>query len=291
MTNEKDKTQDNRQRFLFDDFPVRGEIVQLSETLSEIFVNHHYPAPIKALIGEFMTAAALLSATIKFEGSLILQVKGAGQVSMLMAECRNQQGIRAIARYDENFDSEQPLLGKGQMAITIEPDKGKRYQGIVLLEDGSLAETLEGYFLQSEQLRTKFWFASNTEKASGLLLQAIPESASESSLNIASEDWNRVVMLSDTLHAEELLQLDIENIVHRLFHEENLRLFEASSLHFECNCSTERSANALISMGETETRTLLAERGGIIDIDCQFCYAKYEFDEQAVNALFHTQVH
>jgi len=287
MTNSKDC----RQRFLFDDFPIRGEVVQLSDTLTEIFANHHYPEPIKELIGEFMAAAALLSATIKFEGSLILQVKGAGQVSMLMAECRNQQGIRAIARYEEDFDSNQSLLGKGQMAITIEPDKGERYQGIVLIEDNNLAEVLEDYFLQSEQLRTKFWLAANQTNAAGMLLQSMPESASESSLNIESEDWNRLVMLSDTLKDKELLDLSIEELLHRLFHEENLRLFDLSSLRFECNCSTERSANALVSMGETETRSLLAERGGIIDIDCQFCYAKYEFDEQAVNRIFHSQVH
>jgi len=287
MTNSKDC----RQRFLFDDFPIRGEVVQLSDTLAEIFANHHYPESIKELIGEFMAAAALLSATIKFEGSLILQVKGAGQVSMLMAECRNQQGIRAIARYEEDFDSNQSLLGKGQMAITIEPDKGERYQGIVLIEDNNLAEVLEDYFLQSEQLRTKFWLAANQTNSAGMLLQSMPESASESSLNIESEDWNRLVMLSDTLKDEELLDLSIEELLHRLFHEENLRLFDSSSLRFECNCSTERSANALVSMGETETRSLLAERGGIIDIDCQFCYAKYEFDEQAVNRIFHSQVH
>jgi len=287
MTNSKDC----RQRFLFDDFPIRGEVVQLSDTLAEIFANHHYPEPIKELIGEFMAAAALLSATIKFEGSLILQVKGAGQVSMLMAECRNQQGIRAIARYEEDFDSNQSLLGKGQMAITIEPDKGERYQGIVLIEDNNLAEVLEDYFLQSEQLRTKFWLAANQTNAAGMLLQSMPESASESSLNIESEDWNRLVMLSDTLKDKELLDLSIEELLHRLFHEENLRLFDLSSLRFECNCSTERSANALVSMGETETRSLLAERGGVIDIDCQFCYAKYEFDEQAVNRIFHSQVH
>lgn len=284
-------SKDSRQRFLFDNFPIRGEIVQLSETLSDIFANHHYPQTIRALIGEFTAAAALLSATIKFEGSLILQVKGAGQVSLLMAECKNQQGIRAIARYEDSFAPEQPLLGKGQMAITIEPDKGERYQGIVLIEDNSLAETLEDYFLQSEQLRTRFWLASSATHAAGMLLQAMPESASESSLNIESEDWDRLVMLSDTLRDEELLDLDIEELVHRLFHEEELRLFDPSSLQFECNCSTERSANALVSLGETETRSLLAERGGVIDIDCQFCHAKYEFDEHAINEIFHTQVH
>lgn len=284
-------SKDCRQRFLFDDFPIRGEVVQLSETLNEIFANHHYPEPVKELIGEFMAAAALLSATIKFEGSLILQVKGAGQVSMLMAECRNQQGIRAIARYKDDFDPEQPLLGKGQMAITIEPLKGERYQGIVLVEDNLLAEVLEDYFLQSEQLRTKFWLASSATHAAGMLLQAMPASASESSLNIESEDWDRVVMLSDTIKDEELLNLSISDILHRLFHEEELRLFDSSSLRFECSCSTERSANALVSMGETETRLLLAERGGTIDIDCQFCYAKYEFDEKAINEIFHSQVH
>ena len=284
-------SKDSRQRFLFDNLPIRGEMVQLSQTVADVFANHQYPAPVKKLVGEFMAASALLSATIKFEGSLILQVKGTGQVSMLMAECRNQQSMRGIARYSEDFDAELPMLGDGQMAITIEPDKGERYQGIVLIEDGTLAKTLEDYFLQSEQLRTKFWLASSETEAAGMLLQAMPESASESSLSIESEDWNRLVMLSDTLQDEELLQLDIDEVLHRLFHEENLRMFESSYLRFECSCSQERSANALLSMGETETRSLLAERDGCIDIDCQFCYAKYQFNEQAVNQLFHSQVH
>lgn len=283
-------SKDCRQRFLFDDFPVRGELVKLSTTTEEVFANHHYPADIKKLLGQFMTASALLSATIKFQGSLILQVKGAGKVSMLMAECRNQRAIRAIANYDEN-DDESSLLGKGQMAITIEPNKGERYQGIVLVEDNNLSDVLEDYFLQSEQLRTKFWLTSSETQAAGMLLQSMPESASESSLNIESEDWNRVVMLADTLTDEELLDVDTQDLLHRLYHEENLRLFDPSELHFECSCSTERSANALLSIGETETRTLLAERGGVIDIDCQFCYAKYEFDEHAVNEIFHSQVH
>ncbi|MEQ9021922.1 MAG: Hsp33 family molecular chaperone HslO, partial [Pseudomonadales bacterium] len=118
---------DQGQRFLFDEFAIRGELVQLSDTTREIFNNHEYPESVKNLIGEFVAAAALLSATIKFEGSLILQVKGEGQVSMLMAECRNRKALRALARYNENFDSALPLLGKGQMAIIIEPDEGERY--------------------------------------------------------------------------------------------------------------------------------------------------------------------
>ncbi len=282
---------DQGQRFLFDEFAIRGELVQLDKTIHNIFSNHEYPEPIKHLIGEFVAAAALLSATIKFKGSLILQVKGEGQVSMLMSECRNQRALRAIATYQENPDPGEPMLGKGQMAIIIEPDEGERYQGIVLVEDNNLSEVLEKYFLQSEQLRTKIWLHSDNNKAAGLLLQAMPESASESSLSKESEDWNRVCMLADTLTNQELSGLPAEQILHRLFHQEQLQLFEPTPLAFECNCSEERSANTLATLGETDVRTLLAEQGGVIEIDCQFCHAKYRFDEKALNQIFGSQVH
>lgn len=291
MSDSKAGVKDQRQRFLFEDFPIRGELVQLKQSLADVFANHQYPEPVKKLLGEFMAAASLLSATIKFKGSLILQVKGTGQVTMLMAECRNQTELRAIAHYDEVFDPEQPLLGKGQMAITIDPEKGERYQGIVLVEDNGLATALENYFLQSEQLRTRFWLAATASTAAGMLVQAMPESASESSLVTESEDWNRITMLCDTLQEEEMLGLEIADILHRLFHEETLRLFEPNSLAFNCSCSSERSANALISMGETEARTLLAERGQAIEIDCQFCHAKYFYDEAALNQIFGSTVH
>lgn len=283
------------QRFLFDDFPVRGEVVQLSQTLSDVFANHAYPKPIKELLGKFMAAASLLSATIKFEGSLILQVRGAGQVSMLMAECKNQTQLRAIAHYkdqgEDQFDPSKPILGEGSMAITIEPKKGERYQGIVSITDGSLEQVIENYFMQSEQLKTRLWLSASETKAAGMLLQAMPASASESSMTMESEDWDRVVHLSDTVKEEELLELEINDILHRLFHEETLRLFETSSLEFECSCSTERTANALISIGETEARSLLAEENGLINIDCQFCLANYQFDEKAVDGIFHSRVH
>jgi molecular chaperone Hsp33 len=282
---------DQGQRFLFDEFAIRGELVQLNKTLREIFSNHEYPEPVKRLIGEFATAAALLSATIKFNGSLILQVKGAGQVSMLMAECRDQQSLRAIASYKDYPDPEQPLIGDGQMAIIIEPDEGESYQGIVLVEDNNLSEVLEKYFLHSEQLRTRIWLSAQNDQAAGLLLQSMPESASESSLTRESEDWNRICMLADTITDEELLGLTLEQILTRLFHQEKLRLFEPRQLAFECTCSKERSANTLFSLGETEVRTLLSEEGGTIEIDCQFCHARYRFDELDLNKIFGTQVH
>ena len=282
---------DSRQRFLFEKFPIRGELVQLSATLVEVFARHSYPDEIKRLMGQFMSASTLLSATIKFEGSLILQVKGEGQVSTLMTECRDQRYLRAIATYDTDADQEGPLLGKGQMAITIEPDKGERYQGIVPVSDTDLAGVLEHYFLQSEQLRTRLWLASSTTSAAGMLIQAMPTSASESSLNQESEDWQRITALSDTLTDNELLELPPQQLLHRLFHEESVRLFDPSTLEFQCQCSTERSGNALVAMGETETRTLLAENQGFIEIDCQFCRQHYRFDLDAVNQLFRSQLH
>jgi len=281
------------QRFMFDEFPVRGEIVQLSQTLSDVFANHEYPAPIKQLLGKFLAAASLLSTTIKFEGSLILQVRGAGQISMLMAECKNQTQLRAIAQYqhDAPLDHSKPLLGEGTLAITIEPKKGERYQGIVSIDDHSLEQVIEDYFLQSEQLNTRIWLAATETNAAGILMQAMPSSASESSLNRKSEDWDRVIYLSETIKQEELLNLDIQTILHRLFHEEKVRLFNNKMLEFSCSCSRQRTGNALVSIGETEARSLLAEEKGLIHIDCQFCLQNYQFDEEAINQLFHSQIH
>lgn len=292
---------DQLRRFTVDQTPVRGELVQLSASLKEVLKKHDYPTPVKRLLGEFMAAAALLSATLKFKGSLILQVSSEGQVPMLMAECRDQQFLRAIASYEEDIEAdtifsteeipEKSLFSNGKLAITIEPDKGQRYQGIVALEDSNLNGVLEDYFLQSEQLRTRIWLASDDDKAAGLLLQALPESADESSLTLQSEDWERIEMLSDTITNDELLSLQPETILHRLYHQEQVRIYPTATLEFSCTCSRERSENALLSIGEAEVRAALAASDNEILVDCQFCNAHYVFTETDVNTLFATQIH
>lgn len=282
---------DQLSRFTFDDIPVRGEIVQLSKSLTDVLEKHSYPANVGVALGEFMAAAALLSALIKFDGSLILQVKSAGQVTMLMAECRNRTMLRAIASYSDSFDADAPLFENGQLAITIDPDKGQRYQGIVEFRDGNLSAALEDYFYRSEQLRTRIWLASNETGAAGFLLQSLPESAETSSLALQSESWEHLEALSETITDEELLSLAPEDILHRLFHQEQVRLQEPTAMKFSCSCSHERAANSLLTIGKYETEQALEASGEEIRIDCQFCNACYTFNEAQINTLFQTQVH
>lgn len=275
-------------RFLFNETANRGEITQLNQAYQAVLSKHHYPEAIQLLLGEFMAAAAMLSDTIKFEGTLSLQVRGDGQVRTLMAECSNNRALRAIAQYNDDYDPSGKLIGEGQMAITIEPDKGKRYQGVVPINDNdlTLANVLEDYFHQSEQIKTKLWLFANGKTAAGFMVQAMPRSAHESSMSLEdTEDWDRIVHLASTLKAEEALQLPAEEILHRLFHEETVHVYEPRTLEFECTCSEERTANAIATLGSEEALEIVSENG-FIDIDCQFCRERYVFDEAKVKAIF-----
>jgi molecular chaperone Hsp33 len=278
---------DQTQRFLFDNTHVRGEITGLQRSYQEVLSKHNYPEPVQLLLGEFLAAVALLSDTLKFDGTLSLQVRGAGQVRMLMAECRDNRALRAIAQYNDDFSPEQELLGNGQLAITIEPKNGKRYQGIVSINDGehSLSQALEDYFRQSEQIRTRVWLYADPHVATGLLLQAMPHSASEGSLEVDDEAWNRVTHLAETITAAEMLTLDNNTVLQRLFHEETVRVYEQRPLMFECTCTRERCANAILLLGEEEAHAVIAEQGEIRS-DCQFCHQHYRFDRDDVTALF-----
>ena len=278
---------DQTQRFLFDHTHIRGEITGLQRSYQEVLAKHNYPEPVRLLLGEFMAAVALLSDTLKFDGTLSLQVRGAGQVRMLMAECRDNRALRAIAQYNDDFSADQALLGNGQLAITIEPKNGKRYQGIVSINDGdhSLSHALEDYFRQSEQIRTRVWLFADQQIATGLLLQAMPHSASEGSLEVDDDAWNRVVHLADTLTADEMLALDNTTVLQRLFHEEDVRVYEARPLEFACTCTRERCANAILMLGEEEAQAVVAEQGEIRS-DCQFCHQHYQFGPEDVTELF-----
>jgi molecular chaperone Hsp33 len=280
---------DHTTRFLFTDSAVRGEITQLNRSVSEVLSKHHYPSAIQPLLGQFMAAAAMLSDTLKFDGTLSLQVRGSGQVRTLMAECRDNRALRALAQYNDDFDDSGPILGEGQMAITIEPKQGHRYQGVVAINDTDLglAQVLEGYFQQSEQIRTRIWLFADGHKAAGLMLQAMPQSASDSSLDIPDDDenWSRLMLLASTLKAEEIFGLDAQTVLHRLFHEETARFYPPRPLAFECTCSVGRSGNAIITLGAPEALALVAELGHI-DIDCQFCHERYIFKADDVRQLF-----
>jgi molecular chaperone Hsp33 len=199
---------DIRQRFYFAHSPVRGEIVQTQDCLSEIFERHAYPSVIQKLLAEFVTACVLLTATLKLEGRLSLQARGNGALKMMMAECNHHHQIRAIAQLNEKADfaneaSLSDLLADGLLVITLEPENGQRYQGIVELTGDNLADYLENYFSQSEQLPTRLWLAANQTQGAGLLLQALPQSQEDED----EDRWTRLVQMTQTLKAEELLRL------------------------------------------------------------------------------------
>ncbi|MGJ8515866.1 Hsp33 family molecular chaperone HslO [Carnimonas bestiolae] len=282
---------DRLQRFMFDDTRVRGELTQLHDAYREVLNRHDYPAPVARLLGELMAASALLTATIKLDGIMSLELRGEGPISLLMAESNPgaegvAQQLRAIARYDqEQIERLQEsdfstLLGNGQLVITLDPAHGQRYQGIVALDKGSLAACLEDYFERSEQLPTRLWLASDGERAAGLLVQQLPEDERQ----LDQDAWERIVALSDTISDEELLQLAPEEVLHRLFHEEQARVFEPSAIAFGCTCSRERFALALHRLGADELRSIVAEEGKV-DAQCHFCNTHYEFSAADAESL------
>lgn len=276
------------QRFHFLESPVRGEMAQLDESYQAVLERHDYPARVQALLGELMTASVLLAATLKFEGSLILQARGQGVLSALMAECNDAGQVRAIAQMDEPWSAaldSQPLealFPNGQLAITIEPQQGERYQGIVPLQGQSLAHCLEHYFDQSEQLPTRLWLAADEGQAGGLLLQILP--GAQDADQADSDIWPRLQQLAGTVKAEELTLLPATELLYRLFHEENVELLQEDAVSFHCNCSRERTEQALISLGEAELRDIVAEQGRI-QVSCQFCHQEYAFDPIDVEQL------
>lgn len=278
---------DNLQRFQFPNSPVRGEICQLGAAYREVLSRHDYPAPVQILLGQAMAAVALMASILKLQGSLILQIQGDGPVSLLVAESNERGELRAIARYDdERVPAEggwTALAGQGQLVLTIDPDEGERYQGIVPLEGASLAAALGHYFAQSEQLPTEFFLFADGHAAGGLMLQVLPGHDAGDDADI----WPRTCNLAATLKPEEILTLDMEEVLFRLFHEESVELFSLSPLLFKCSCSRARSENALRSIDMDELRAIAAEHGGFIEVDCQFCHQRYRFDSIDIEQLAH----
>ncbi|MCK8516534.1 Hsp33 family molecular chaperone HslO [Methylonatrum kenyense] len=275
---------DQRRRFIFEHANVRGELIHLDHSYQEVLRRHDYPAPVARLLGEAMAAAGLLAATVKFQGSLILQIQGEGPVTMAVASASHASELRAVARHGEPDVADGPLAelcGEGYLAITIDPDESNdRYQGIVPLKSESLAEAVDGYFAQSEQLPTRIWLACDGESAAGLLLQRLPDAP-----NPDADAWDRAEHLAGTIRPEELLQLPIPDILHRLFHEEDIRLYAPEPMRFHCPCSRERVAEALFSLGRAESESIVAEQGEI-ETHCDFCGQSYVFDPVDVEQLF-----
>jgi molecular chaperone Hsp33 len=274
---------DNLQRFIFENAPIRGEIVHLDATWQAVLERRQYPPRVREVLGELMAAAALLTSTLKFDGRLIMQIQGKGPVSLLVVECTSDRTMRAIAQWQGEIPDAPlaALVGDGRLAVTIDPLKGKeRYQAIVALEGLTVAEAFENYFARSEQLATRLWLASDPQQAAGMLLQRLPEADP-----VDDDAWARAVHLGSTITREELLALPVSEIVHRLYHEEDIRLFSRMPVSFRCSCSRARVEAVLRMLGRDEIHSILDEQGSV-NVDCEFCGSRYEFDRIDAEQLF-----
>jgi molecular chaperone Hsp33 len=281
------EARDSLQRFLFEHAGVRGEIVHLDATWKAVLDRREYPVALRNMLGELMAAAALLSATLKFSGSIILQIQGDGPVRLLVVECGSDFSMRAMAHWEGEL-SPGPLpelIGAGKFVVTIDPKQGRQtYQGIVALDGNTVAEVLENYMLRSEQLETRLWLASDGSRAAGMLLQKLPAPTTED-----TDAWPRAVHLGATVKADELLGLPAREVIRRLFHEEDIRVFDRTPVRFECSCSRERVAGMLRMLGHQEVESIIAELGSI-DVDCEFCNRHYLFDAVDAEQVFATDV-
>lgn len=279
------KDKDQLHRFIFDKAPVRGEIVQLKDSWQAILDRHEYPPVLRDVLGEAMAATVLLSATIKFLGSITLQIQSDGPVSMLVVQVKTDKTVRAMASYeDEDLSAGlKNMFGDARLVITIEMDNASdRYQGIVELGDKNIAAALEEYFRRSEQLETRLWLSADDKAASGFLLQQMP---GEAAADGEKDDWNRFVILANTLKDEELQNLSAKDILQRLYHEDNIRLFTPDQVSFACSCSKEKIEKTLHSLGYEEVKDILAQQGSV-GVDCNFCNQHYEFDSIDVETMF-----
>lgn len=272
-------------RFIIEHSNVRGELVHLDATWQAVLQRADYPENVRTILGEALAACALLSATIKFEGSLIMQIRGNGPLHLLVVQASSEGTVRAIARWHDAVPAQnlQKIFGDAQLVITIEPPKEKigarPYQGIITLQGNRLSDAIENYFRQSEQLSTKLWLAADTKTCGGFLLQELPGTAED------GDAWPRATQLAATLSADEILHLPVTAVLHRLFHEDDVRLFEAEPVSFRCSCSRKRIDTILVSMGTDEAHQILQEQS-VISVDCEFCNAHYEYDAVDVDALF-----
>jgi len=285
------KNKDTIQNFIFESLPVRGEIVHLNATFQEIMEKHQYPPIIRRWLGEALVLVALLSTLVKFSGKIAIQFQGKGKFNLLLVQCTNELELRGLAQWEGEDITEEEILAslqQGNIIITIDQENAnQRYHGIVAWQGKTLAESIEGYFKDSEQLLTRIWVEVDEHSASGFLLQRIPEKAvrRESSLD---HDWEHINYLTATLTPHELTHLDNKVLLHRLYVEEDVRIFDERHVMFKCACSEKRSANAILTMGRAEAEEELQAKKEIV-VKCEFCNHEYIFDRVDVAAIFHSQ--
>lgn len=274
--------QDILHRYLFDNADVRGELVQLQDSYQHVIGSHAYPPVLQVLLGELMAATSLLTATLKFSGDISVQLQGNGPVSLAVINGNNLQQLRGVARWDGALADDAnlaDLFGEGYMVITLTPDEGERYQGIVALDKPTLAACVEEYFNQSEQLPTSLWLFADGKQAAGMFLQILPSQEDH------NHDFEHLSQLTSTIKAEELFTLEAQDVLHRLYHQEEVRLFDPIEVSFKCTCSRERSAAAIKTLDRAEVEAILAEDGNVA-MGCEYCNANYVFDGIDIAAIF-----
>ena len=284
---------DLRQRFYIEDSPIRGEVVHLEEALQIILAQRDYAPAIQILLGEMLSATALLASTLKIKGRISLQIQASGALQWAMAECNHLGEVRALADYEsdpifehaEDSSTVFKTLVSPVLFINIEPEFGERYQGIVPLDKPDLASCLMQYYDLSAQLPTRISLASNGQRSGGLLIQLLPRNNEEEQKIVDEDLWPRMTMLTSTLKKDELTDLPATEILYRLYNEEDVRLPDAEQLKFGCTCSKERCETALEQIGVNAVRETL-EHQNPIEMDCQFCNTRYQFTAEEALALF-----
>jgi molecular chaperone Hsp33 len=288
------KLPDSLQRFLFENEPVRGELVHLENTWRSVLERHDYPGVLRNMMGELCAAAALLAATLKLQGSLMLQIQGKGPIKLLVVEClaAGELQLRATAKWSGELgqNTANELIGEGLFVITLDPRDGNPiYQGIIELQGNSVAEMLENYMLRSEQLETRLWLSADDHCAAGLLLQKLPEQPSQENKPVQhgkNEDaWQYATILANTLTPQELLQDSAQTLIRRLYHEDDIRLFDAQAVIFQCSCSRDSVGRMLKMLGVEEVHSILDEQENI-EVFCEFCNQRYEFDRVDAELIF-----
>jgi molecular chaperone Hsp33 len=276
-------------RFILEAHPVRGMWVQLGAAWEALRQHQRYPAAVEALLGEAATATVLLAATLKFHGTLTLQLNGNGRVPLLVAQCTHDFKLRAVVRLSSDAgsgDDFRSLVGDGRLTVTVEANERQtRYQGIVALEGAGLAECLEAYFATSEQLPTRLKVSADANTAAGLLIQKLPTAAGEASGAVSQDAWEDVQAGLTSIEASALRAEGAEPLLHQLCGSHDCRLFGVTAVQFFCRCNPERVAGLLRSLGSEEMHSILAEQGAV-SVTCEFCGRPYRFDAVDIEQLF-----
>jgi molecular chaperone Hsp33 len=270
-------------RYLFNDAHARGELVQLHSSFQAIIKNHNYPVAVENLLGELLSATCLLTATLKFEGDITVQLQGDGPLGYVSVNGNHQQQMRGIAKISQPTAATtfSDLVGKGTMIITIRPEIGEAYQGIVALEQETLAGCLEHYFAVSEQIPTKIWLFSDSKehRCAGTLVQLLPDGDGSVENKAKHEtDFEHLCQLTNTLKAEEVFSLNAEAILYRLYHQEQVNIFEPQAVTYQCGCSVDKCLTAIAQIPSSEIKAILVEQGKI-SMTCDYCLTTYDFNE------------